>query len=1040
MQGGRAIRFLGSEQMMRGLRAGAGIFTENLGNMRRIGQAAVTMFTQVVRASKPFVKEFTNFMAKWFGARARQFDNVKQVREQIRKMVDDLKAFGRLGGAGGRLVMALLGAGGARPAGRGLLDSATKQLEKWTKWIERNPAKIRSFFRETADGARKLASSLTSIVSLLTQASAVLMPLLGALSAVTGGAGSAGLIPALLGGAAVLGGAKGLKGAGGLRTLIMGGGPGPTPPGGGPPGPGTGGRVAALRGLAGGAARRLWPVAAILGGLGFAGTEGGVGRRLQGAAAPFFPGISGPKKYSELEAIGQTRAEKFSNRVGAPTSRRGLAAVQSEADRLEAELGARFKPGDRGSTTSTMDRTGRIRRTPSKVGQLKLTDDQRKVRQAQLDSLKNEISARQILVDQLKVESSIRNADQRGGQIQEAYRVRRRGGQSTAKAGEGLISDTLAQMRHRTTFEGKKKVAEGTLKWLAEAKKHNPKLGKVYEELSTKITRAFGKTEKGISIVEGRIHRSSGTAWEKIRRDITSPVHKAQKEAGVAFDKIYASAIKGLQSMGYSKSQATAIIKTTVKGGTGTQAPRTPSGMGTPSTGVGTQDPTKPHPQAIGNARGGRIRGRGLMDTVPLVDGSMAAPGELIVNRHTEDDHDADAERYGLPSLAERVKRQRRVHSAPRRRRHPRSDAYATGGRINLMGANQGLAPYAALGQSYGLNVSSGFRANSITNAGNVSNHASGNALDIAGPAPAMLSFAQAMASQYGSGLDELIHTPMGFGIKNGQQVPPYAAADHFDHVHVADKTPGGIASPLLGGFGSASLGGFGSFQLTASTKGLTGPGGVMAAQAIQAYTEGINQRLAAAGGGGTGMTGNAGVGGNVDQWLTEALNLTGQYSPQNLAALRSRAMQESGGDPRAQNNWDSNAKKGIPSKGLLQTIDPTFQAHALPGMGDIWNPVHNAVAAIRYMLSRYGHIVAANGQGYAEGGRVGEGFIRSVMGGAPSLFTRQQKPQKIEVSVNIGNVNMGAGGDAASMGEAIGNQVASRLAAALRAAPVGVG
>ena len=33
----------------------------------------------------------------------------------------------------------------------------------------------------------------------------------------------------------------------------------------------------------------------------------------------------------------------------------------------------------------------------------------------------------------------------------------------------------------------------------------------------------------------------------------------------------------------------------------------------------------------------------------------------------------------------------------------------------------------------------------------------------------------------------------------------------------------------------------------------------------------------------------------------------------------------ESGGNPNAINNWDSNAAAGMPSKGLMQTIDPTF-------------------------------------------------------------------------------------------------------------------
>jgi SLT domain-containing protein len=72
--------------------------------------------------------------------------------------------------------------------------------------------------------------------------------------------------------------------------------------------------------------------------------------------------------------------------------------------------------------------------------------------------------------------------------------------------------------------------------------------------------------------------------------------------------------------------------------------------------------------------------------------------------------------------------------------------------------------------------------------------------------------------------------------------------------------------------------------------------------------------------------------------------------------------MKESGGNPRAVNNWDSNAKAGHPSKGLMQTIDSTFSAHKLKGHGDIFNPVDNIIAGVRYALSRYGSIARVPG------------------------------------------------------------------------------
>ncbi|MEY8001210.1 transglycosylase SLT domain-containing protein [Clostridium sp. Mt-5] len=95
---------------------------------------------------------------------------------------------------------------------------------------------------------------------------------------------------------------------------------------------------------------------------------------------------------------------------------------------------------------------------------------------------------------------------------------------------------------------------------------------------------------------------------------------------------------------------------------------------------------------------------------------------------------------------------------------------------------------------------------------------------------------------------------------------------------------------------------------------------------------------------------------GNVSNWLTAAMMITG--TPMGyLPFLENIAMNESTGNPLAINLWDSNAKAGHPSKGLMQMIDSTFSAHALPGMDDIYNPIDNAVSAIRYMISQYGSI-----------------------------------------------------------------------------------
>lgn len=110
-----------------------------------------------------------------------------------------------------------------------------------------------------------------------------------------------------------------------------------------------------------------------------------------------------------------------------------------------------------------------------------------------------------------------------------------------------------------------------------------------------------------------------------------------------------------------------------------------------------------------------------------------------------------------------------------------------------------------------------------------------------------------------------------------------------------------------------------------------------------------------------------------VTQWLptvVRALKMEGQYSAANVARTLFQMKTESGGNPKAINLWDSNAKKGIPSKGLMQVIDPTFKAYARSGFDkDIYDPLSNILASVRYATSRYGSLSKAyRGVGYSNG------------------------------------------------------------------------
>ncbi|GHD94052.1 transglycosylase SLT domain-containing protein [Streptomyces naganishii] len=97
----------------------------------------------------------------------------------------------------------------------------------------------------------------------------------------------------------------------------------------------------------------------------------------------------------------------------------------------------------------------------------------------------------------------------------------------------------------------------------------------------------------------------------------------------------------------------------------------------------------------------------------------------------------------------------------------------------------------------------------------------------------------------------------------------------------------------------------------------------------------------------------------NLDGWIRASLAVMAEKKiPGTYNGIYRNVMRESSGNPLAINLWDSNAAKGIPSKGLLQVIDPTFRAYHVAGTSfDIYDPVANITAACNYAAARYGSI-----------------------------------------------------------------------------------
>jgi tape measure domain-containing protein len=192
------------------------------------------------------------------------------------------------------------------------------------------------------------------------------------------------------------------------------------------------------------------------------------------------------------------------------------------------------------------------------------------------------------------------------------------------------------------------------------------------------------------------------------------------------------------------------------------------------------------------------------------------------------------------------------------------------------------------------------------------------------------------LGSSFKGNVDDLLSKGFGFAVDRMLTPLVRSFSDRFSGAGVIGRLTSGVLTQLVGKLKTWGEGQFG--------------GGVPV------------------GGGGGGSFGSG-----VQRWagvVLQALRMLGQ--PESYLGITLRRMnQESGGNPRAINLWDINAKRGIPSKGLMQTIDPTFNAYAgaLRGRG-VWDPLANVYASMRYALARYGSLPRAYNRkgGYALG------------------------------------------------------------------------
>jgi hypothetical protein len=647
----------------------------------------------------------------------------------------------------------------------------------------------------------------------------------------------------------------------------------------------------ASRGL-GAAGKFFWPLALGSGILGALGTQGGPLAKAQGGLSAVTLGLV-PRPVSAEE-----------KRTG------GGAFASTYLQRLQ-ELDQRF-PGR--TTVAGQQRTvGRLQHEIQTLpGNDAFNQNQKDLHRA-TNLLRDELSRRRRLllesqrqtVDDLNAKSTA-HGQAMATDFAQAFDIRAHGPAGPIVAMRKTVDGVLAEQR-RLPGAGARVLDEASLSWIAAAAQHNPALKKEYERLVHGIEDKFSALGKHVAVVNGQILVGSRSEWHNIRLAMVTNTEKAREEVSKDFTAIQQQAVGALTAMGFSPAAARQLVQNLESGGTGGaaaaqtltpgNAPKAaaPGGKGAGSGLVGTGKP---------RATGGRLAGQGLQDKIPMIDGGLAAPGELVVNRHSERDDDREkalANRllafagvnFRLPTIAQRVTGEHRKHSAPiEQASRDGCHGMATGTRIGSglagvaagasggyggpFGSGDGFIPVTALAKDkFGLTATAG-RTNHNTNTiyGSVSDHSWGGAVDYSNagsPTPQMDAWSKFWVGHVLSG------SALGPSPIKQMLYRTLIGGNHFNHVHTALLREFAFSAPKMSAIISAKTHGAplnlsGSAAVTpaaarsiaalkAPTSGLSGVPGALSRRAGQIYAAGLTQKINARLGAGTTTTGG-GLGG----------------------------------------------------------------------------------------------------------------------------------------------------------------------------------
>ena len=215
------------------------------------------------------------------------------------------------------------------------------------------------------------------------------------------------------------------------------------------------------------------------------------------------------------------------------------------------------------------------------------------------------------------------------------------------------------------------------------------------------------------------------------------------------------------------------------------------------------------------------------------------------------------------------------------------------------------------------------------------------------------------------------------FGPGGSSHVGVYTGNGEF---YSAENEHSGMGISKVHGGGYGSFAGYGRVpglsDSTSSDKSSKSGGllGTIKKQVGSGFWKFISKLADMFGDGGSSNPGGSGV----QRWkpdVIKALKKNGfEASASQVSAWMKVIARESNGDPSVVNNWDANARMGIPSKGLVQTIQPTFDAYKFPGHNNPLNGYDDLLAGIHYMKAKYGSGPSAfarvsGPEGYENGG-----------------------------------------------------------------------